>query len=167
MAISRRRPYGSGSQRSGPSRRQLLAGGAGAGALLAFPVLPASGGPTTSGVTSGAASGTAADTGAAASGSWYAFLYGSPDSAPYPGGSVMAAKSPALTPSPPPAPFQIASNLASAPVLSPDQTTVALATVATTADAATVTLTLTGKATAAASKHGTLTLTGEIGRAHV
>jgi len=156
MTLSRRRPYGSGSRRSGPSRRQVLAGGAGAGALLAFPVLPASGGPTAS----GAASATAAGMADAASASWYAFLYGSPESAPYPGGSMMAAKSPATTPSAPGAPFQIASKLASAPVLSPDQTTVALATVTTSADGATVALTLTGKATAATSKHGTLTLTG-------
>jgi hypothetical protein len=136
---------------AGLSRREVLAGGVGAGALLALPI--------TSHVAS-PGSGSAATTGSiGSSGSWYAFLYGTPESSPYPGGSFIAAQSPASASSAH-TPFQLASNLAATPVMSPDQATVALATVDTTADGAKVTLSLVGKATAAVSKQGSLTLTG-------
>jgi hypothetical protein len=155
MLLSRGRlgPSRSSRPAAGPSRRELLAGGVGAGVLLALPVpwlATEPGSEAGSGTASGAQ---------ASSGSWYAFLYGTPQSTPYPGGSVMAARSPASS-SAPPAPFQLASKLASAPVVSPDQSAVALATVATSAQGAKVTLTLSDKATAAASKQGSLTLTG-------
>jgi hypothetical protein len=124
------------------SRRAVLAGGIGAGVLLALPVTAAEAKP---------------GAGSAASGDpWYAFLYGTPDSSPYPGGSVAAAKSPGAISSAVSTPFQLASQLAATPVVSPDQTTVALVTVS----GATVTLNLVGKATAATTKQGTLTLTG-------
>jgi hypothetical protein len=129
---------------SGLSRREVLVGGVGAGALLAFPI----GSP---------GSGSAASTGStASSASWYAFLYGTPESSPYPGGSFMAASASSSARSP----FQVASTLAATPVASPDQTTVALATVDTTAHGAKVTLTLVDQATAAVSKQGSLTLAG-------
>lgn len=150
MVLSRRWLSGSGQVRSGasgPSRRKVLAAGAGAGALLALPVMvPAS--------RANAAVGSAAS-----SDSWYAFLFGVPESSPYPGGSFQAAKSPASVSSPP-APYQVASKLASIPVLSPDATTVAVADVATASSGAKVTLTLMDKATAAVSKRGTLALAG-------
>lgn len=135
----------------------MLAGGIGAGALLALPVMPS----RLPGSGSAPAPGSAPAGGAAAaSHPWYAFLYGTPETAPYPGGSVMAARSPASVSSAAPAPFQLASKLAAAPVTSPDQSTVALATVAATAAGPTVTLALVDKATRAVSKQGSLTLTG-------
>jgi hypothetical protein len=142
----------SGRPASGLSRREVLVGGVGAGALLAFPIMSPVGSP---------GSGSAAATGStASSGSWYAFLYGTPESSPYPGGSFMAAKSPASASSSARSPFQLASTLAATPVASPDQATVALATVDTTAHGAKVTLALIDKATATVSKQGSLTLTG-------
>lgn len=145
-------PFHSGHPASGPSRREVLAGGVGAGALLALPVTMHDASP---------GSGSAAPAGSIASnGSWYAFLYGTPESSPYPGGSFMAAKSPTSVSSSVRSPFQLASKLAATPVTSPDQATVALATVDTTADGAKVTLSLIDRATAAVSKQGSLTLTG-------
>jgi hypothetical protein len=134
------------SPRSGfmPSRRAVIAGGIGAGVLLAVPVIAAQAKP---------------DSGSAALASgdpWYAFLYGTPESSPYPGGSFEAAKSPGGVSSGMTAPFQLASKLAATPVVSPDGTTVALVTVS----GATVTMNLVGKTTAATSKQGTLTLSG-------
>lgn len=72
----------------------------------------------------------------------------------------MAARSPAATSSSAHSPFQLASKLAATPVTSPDQATVALATVDTTAAGAEVTLSLIDRATAAVSNQGSLTLTG-------
>jgi hypothetical protein len=150
--FSRRKTGAVGLPHSGLSRREVLAGGVGAGALLAFPVMSPGGSP---------GSGSAASTGSTASnGSWYAFLYGTPESSPFPGGSFMAAQSPASASSSAHAPFQLASTLAATPVTSPDQATVALATVDTTTHGAKVTLSLIDKATAAVSKQGSLTLTG-------
>jgi hypothetical protein len=125
-----------------PSRRAVIAGGLGAGVLLALPVMAAEAKP---------------GSGSAASGDpWYAFLYGTPESSPYPGGSFVAAPSPGTASSAVASPFQLASKLAATPVTSPDQSTVALVSVA----GATVTLNLVGKTTAATSKQGTLTLPG-------
>jgi hypothetical protein len=159
MMLSRRRSgalgsgrLGSGRLGSGPSRREVLAGGAGAGALLALPVLAPGSSPGSASAASAASSGSAAS-----SRSSYAFLFGVPESSSHPGGSFLASKSPASASSPP-APFQVASNLASAPVLSPDAATVAVATVETTSGGAKVTLTLRDKATAAVSKQGSLAL---------
>jgi len=152
--LSGRRVRAAGSSRSGrhaadsdrqvawPSRRAVIAGGIGAGVLLAVPVAAAEAKPGSGSTTSGDP--------------WYAFLYGTPGSSPYPGGSFVAAKSPASASSAASAPFQLASQLAATPVPSPDGTTVALVTVAGT----TVTLNLVGKTTATTSKQGTLALAG-------
>lgn len=160
MALSRRRRLGgtesfrAGRQGFEPTRREVLAGGVGAGALLALPVMTSSLPGSRSAGAAGAASSSPS------SHPWYAFLYGTPESSPYPGGSVMASKSPASASASPTTPFQYASKLATAPVLSPDQSTVALATVAAASAGPRVTLTLVNKATAAVSKQGSLTLTG-------
>lgn len=141
------------SRPAGPSRREVLAGGVGAGMLLALPI-------TTPATVPGAAAGSGGTGPLPASGGrWFAFLYGTPQASPFPGGAVMAARSPAAAAAPP-APFQLASKLAAAPVLSPDGSAVALATVATSAAGAEVTLTLSDKATASASEQGSLTLAG-------
>jgi hypothetical protein len=154
MTLSGRRLGAAGPSRSGrhaaenlrllarPSRRAVLAGGLGAGVLLALPVTAAQAKP-------GSGSAAAGDP-------WYAFLYGTPESSPYPGGSFQAAPSPGAAASAVSAPFQLASKLAATPVVSPDQSTVALVTVV----GASVTLSLVGKTTAATSKQGTLTLAG-------
>jgi hypothetical protein len=142
MMLSRRRLSG-----SGPSRREVLAGGAGVGALLALPL-------SLSAPRSGASAGSATS-----SDSGYAFLFGTTESSPYQGGSFMAAQSPARA-SAVRAPFQVASKLASAPVLSPDGTTVAVTDVATTSGGAKVTLSLMDKTSAAVSASGSLTLAG-------
>ena len=89
---------------SGPSRRRVLAGGIGAGALLALPDLGSSAG---AGV-----SGRAAER--------YAFVYGTPDLNEAPSGSVVAAMCPpSRATSRPPVP--VAVKLAAAPVSSADQ----------------------------------------------
>jgi hypothetical protein len=129
-----------------PSRRKVLAGGIGAGVILALPVLGAE-------AMTGSGSATSTDP-------WYAFLYGTPESSPYPGGSFEAAQSPASASSSASTPFQLASKLAATPVVSPDQTTVALVTAGSGSAGATVTMSLVGKTTAATSKQGTLTLAG-------
>jgi hypothetical protein len=150
MMLSRRRLSGSSLANpgaSGLSRRQVLAGGAGVGALLALPI-------SVVGPRSGASAGSATS-----SDSGYAFLFGATESSPYQGGSFMAAQSPAHA-SAVRAPFQVASKLASAPVLSPDGTAVAVTDVATTSGRVKVTLSLLDKATAAVSTSGSLTLAG-------
>jgi hypothetical protein len=157
MLLSRKRlvaadPSRADRRGSGPSRREVLAGGVGAGALLALPVMIPAGSQAPAPAAVGAS--------ATSASSWYAFLYGTPESAPYPGGSVMAAKAPASASSGAVTPYQLASKLAATPVLSPDQTTVALATVTTTSAGATVTLTLMDKATAAVAAQGSLALAG-------
>jgi hypothetical protein len=127
---------------SGPTRREVLAGGVGAGALLAIPIRFGDSG-------SSAPASAASRSSAASSDARYAFLFGTPESAPFPGGSFLATKSVS-------APFQVASKLASVPVLAPDGITVAV----TDVTAAKVTLSLVNKTTAAVSSHGSLTLPG-------
>lgn len=154
MMLSRRRLSGSSLVRpgaSGPSRRELLAGGAGVGALLALPIGLA-------GPRSGASAGSATTT-TTSTDSWYAFLFGATESSPFQGGSFMAAQSPAHA-SAVRAPFQVATKLAAAPVLSPDESTVAVTDVSATSAGAKVTLSLMDKATAAVTASGSLTLAG-------
>jgi hypothetical protein len=158
MLSGRRRLGTAGQSRSGrhaadsqrqtllPSRRMVLAGGIGAGVLMALPVAAAQAQP-------GPGSTAAGDP-------WYAFLYGTPDSSPYPGGSFVAAQSPGAVSSAVVTPFQVATQLAATPVTSPDQTAVALVTVGNASAGATVTLNLVGKTTAATTRQGTLTLAG-------
>lgn len=156
MLLSRRRlgaisPSGADRQDSGPSRREVLAGGVGVGVLLALPVTVPVGSHDPESIASGGL--------ATSTSSWYSFLYGTPESSPYPSGSVMAARAPAPGTAAA-APFQLASKLAAMPVVSPDQTTVALATVDSVTAGAQVTLTLIDKATAAVSAQRSLTVTG-------
>ncbi|HEY1913952.1 MAG TPA: hypothetical protein VGH27_00090 [Streptosporangiaceae bacterium] len=76
-----------------------------------------------------------------------------------PGGSVAATVSPTSRSGSLPAPIPIGSNLATAPVLSPDQATVALVTVKNVTGGAQVTLALVGTASATVVKQGSVTIT--------
>ena len=137
------------------SRREMLAGGIGAGALIALPDLSLA----------GRAAGRSARS-ASPAGSRHVLLYGTPQAEPFPGGSVAAARSPAsrARSSPAatslPAARPVATQLASAPVASADQASVALVTVDAAGSAAKVTLTVVDAATAVVSKQGSLTITG-------
>jgi hypothetical protein len=131
----------------------MLAGGIGAGALIALPDIslarPVSGLPS---------SGNSASS--ASSASSYVLLYGTPGSSPYHGGSFAAAQAPKVRSSALPAPKSVAARLASTPVSSPDQSTVALVTVDAVPAGAKVTLTLVDSATAVIEKQGSVTITG-------
>ena len=137
----------------------MLAGGVGAGALIALPdpllALPGDKRPTRSPKP-------------VMPGSQYVLLYGMPESGPPSGGSVAWAPYPeARSRGPFPASRtrerlvakSVATRIASTPVLSPDRATVALVTVQTAAVAAKVTLALVDAATAVISKQGSLTIT--------
>jgi hypothetical protein len=128
------------------SRREMLAGGIGAGALIALPDLS----PNRPGARPAAS---------ASSGSRYVLLYGTPESGPFPGGSVAAAMSPVTPSRGLPAPKSVAAKLAAAPVSSPDQASVALVTVDTVPAGAKVTLTLVDSTSAVVEKQGSLTIT--------
>ena len=142
-------PLGPGGS-SGLSRRRVLAGGIGAGALLALPDL---GLGARAGVSDRAAE-------------RYAFVYGTPDLDEVPSGSLVAARCPpSRAASTPPVP--VAVKLAAAPVSSPDQAVTALATVDTVHDGAKITLTLLDATAATVAKQGSVTVTGVPGDAHV
>lgn len=132
------------------SRREMLAGGIGAGALIALPDLSLPGRP-------GSRSGAAAAS--ASSGSRYVLLYGTPESTA-PSASVAAARAPASRAGSLPGAKAVAATLAAAPVSSPDQASVALVTVDTVPGGAKVTLTLVDSATAVVTKRGSVTITG-------
>jgi hypothetical protein len=133
------------------SRREMLVGGIGAGAVIALPDLSLPG-------RSSARSTTAAATGSPGSG--YVLLYGVQDSAAPPGGSVAVATSPASRSASLPAAKPVAATLAAAPVSSPDQSAVALVTVDSVPGGAKVTLTLVDSATAAVQQQGSVTIAG-------
>jgi hypothetical protein len=135
---------------SGLSRRQVVAGGIGTGALLALPDL---GLPDLGLRRSGSRPGVSSR-GAAR----YTFVYGTPDLDPAPSGSLVAAMSPATRASLTPVP--VAVKLAATPVSSPDQAVTALATVDMVADGAKVTLTLLAATSAAVAKQGSVTVAG-------
>lgn len=138
------------SPRQGPplSRRELLAGGIGASALIALPDFTRTGGRGAQPAASGNSAGR------------YVFLYGTLQSAASPGGSVAAAVTPTSRSRSLPAAVPIATSLATAPVLSPDQATVALVTVNTVPDGSKVTLTLVETASATVARRGSVTITG-------
>ncbi len=143
-------PFGSARDGFGLSRREILTGGIGAGALIALPDLGLSGHPgTRPAVSDGAAF-------------RYAFLYGTPDPGSAPGASVVAVMCPAARSGARlarrHAPVQVATKLAAAPVSSPDQATTALATVHGVDDGARVTLTLIDAASAAIAQQGSVTV---------
>jgi hypothetical protein len=130
----------------------MLAGGLGAGALLALPDLSLAGRTSSRSATSAAAT-------SGSSGSRFVLLYGVPETTS-PGGSVAAAMSPATKTSGLPQPKSVAAQLAALPVTSPDGSSVALVTVDEVSDGAKVTLTLVNSATAVVEKKGSLTVTG-------
>ena len=118
-------PRGPGGGGSAPSRREVLAGGIGAGALLALPDLSSGARPVVSG--------RAAER--------YAFVYGTADPDEIPSGSLVAARYPPRR-SASTRPVPVATKLAAAPVSSPDQAVTALATVDMVHGGARITLTL-------------------------
>ncbi len=141
-------PIGSARDGFGLNRREILAGGIGAGALIALPDLGLSGHSGTRPVVSDGAA------------FRHAFLYGTPDPVASPGASVVAVMCPASRSAPRHGPVNVATNLAAAPVLSPDQATTALTTVHRVEDGARVTLTLIDAASAAIAQQGSVTVTG-------
>jgi hypothetical protein len=145
------RSPGPGDDAFEPSRRRVLAGGIGAGALLALPDLGFGGG---SGVSNQVAS-------------RYAFLYGSPDPDDAPDGSLVAAMDPAAQTTSSLTAVPIAVKLAAAPVSSPDQTLVAAATVDMVQDGAKITLALLDATSAAVTQQASVTVTGVPGDANV
>jgi len=148
------RPLGPGGGGSGLSRREVLAGGTGAGALLALPDLGL-----------GARSGTRADV-SGRSTARYAFVYGTADLDEIPSGSLVAAMCPpsraAST-----RPVPVATRLAAAPVSSPDYAVTALATVDMVHGGAKITLTLLDATAATVTRQGSVTVPGVPGDAHV
>jgi hypothetical protein len=136
----------------GLSRREILAGGAGAGALIALPDA------SLAGRTAARSAGTGAP-GTAAPGFRFVLLYGTPPAEPFPGGSVAAAQFPATRAAALPAARPVAVSLAAVPVSSPDQSTVALVTVDDGPGQATVTLTLVDSATATIQTQGSVAIT--------
>jgi hypothetical protein len=151
--------FGPGGDGAGISRRGVLAGGIGTGALVALPDLGLGGRPAGHGFSGPAAM-------------RYAFVYGTPGGDPAPGASLVAAMCPA-SPSASranprsvsraaaaPAPVPLAIKLAAAPVSSADRATTALATVDMVHDGAKVTLTLLDATSAAFARQGSVTVTG-------
>jgi len=133
------------------SRREMLAGGIGVGALVAMPDLSLAGRATGR---------SARSAGSGSSRARYVLLYGTPEATTFPGGSVASALSPASRTTSLPAAKPVAAQLTSAPVASADQASVALVTVDTGPAGAKVTLTVVDAASAVISKQGSLTLTG-------
>ena len=144
------RPFG-----SAPSRREVLAGGIGAGAVLALPDIGLGGRSRARPGVSGRPA------------MRYAFVYGTPDLDPTPSGALVAAMCPASRTASPLRSVPVAIKLAAAPVSSPDQTITALATVDMVHDGAKVTLTLLDATSAAVAQQGTVTVTGVPGDANV
>ncbi len=146
------RSFGPGGDGFGLSRRSVLAGGIGAGALLALPDLG-----------TGRRSGGRPDARPGKSGRAvlrYAFLYGTPDPGPAPSGSLVATRFPVSRAASPLAPVPVAIKLAAAPVSSPDLAVTALATVDMVHDGAKVTLTLIDGTSAAVAQQASVTVTG-------
>jgi hypothetical protein len=133
------------------SRREMLAGGIGVGALIAMPDLSLAG---------RAAGRSARSASSGSSGARYVLLYGTPEATTFPGGSVASALSPVSRATSVPAAKPVAAQLTSAPVASADQASVALVTVDAGPAGAKVTLTVVDAASALVSAQGSLTLTG-------
>jgi hypothetical protein len=151
--------FGPGGDGAGISRRGVLTGGVGAGALLALPDLGLAGRPARHGLSGPSAM-------------RYAFVYGTADRDPAPSGSLVAAMCPAspaasragsravLRAGSPSTTVPLAIKLAAAPVSSADQATTALATVDMVRDGAKITLTLLDATSAAVVQQGSVTVTG-------
>jgi hypothetical protein len=130
------------------SRREILAGGVGVGALLALPELRPGGRSGARAVLS------------AKPASRFAFVYGTPAPGAAPSGSLAAATYPVTRTASLPGAVPVASGLAAAPVSSPDQALMALATVDTVPGGAKVTLTLLDATSAAVARQASLTVAG-------
>ena len=139
---------GAGRDGSGLSRREILAGGIGTGALIALPDLGLSGRSDRRSLISEKPP------------VRHAFLYGIPDPGSSPAASLAAVRYPASRPQGTRDPVAVAVKLAAAPVSSPDGETTALATVGTVPDGARVTLTLVDTSSAAVARRGSVTITG-------
>jgi len=127
----------------------MLAGGLGAGALIALPDLSMAGRQASTSPLSKIAP----------AGQRYALLYGTlPKSSS--GGQIAPAVTPTSKAKPLPPATPVAVSLASAPVLSPDQSSVALITVNSVSGGSAVTLTLVNSSTAAIEAQGTVTVSG-------
>lgn len=140
-------------------RREIMAGGLGAGALLALPDLSLAGHPAARSVSSAAAVSSGSAASSSGSAAQYVLLYGVPETT-LPGGSVAAAMSPAAKAKSLPQPKPVAAQLAAMPVPSPDGSSVALVTVDEASGAAQVTLTLVNSASAVVEAQGSVTLAG-------
>jgi hypothetical protein len=138
---------------TGPSRRAMLVGGIGVTALVALPDLALA-------TPAALAAGSPAAGGGTLTASRHFYLYGLPASVTKAAASLHAAAPPAGKLRPSAAATPIANALACAPVLSPDQSTLALVTVGQSGQAASVTLSLVDTASAAIVSHGTLHLDG-------
>ena len=141
-------PVGAGRDGSGHSRREILAGSIGAGALIALPDLGLNGRSDRRSLISEKPP------------VRHAFLYGIPDPGSSPAASLAAVRYPASRPQGTRDPVPVAVKLAAAPVSSPDGETTALATVDTVPDGARVTLTLLDASSAAVAKQGSVTISG-------
>jgi len=128
----------------------MLAGGLGAGALIALPDLSFAG---------SRASTSPPLSKIAPAGQRYALLYGMQPQ-PSSGGMIAPAVTPTSKAASLPQATPVAVQLATAPVLSPDQSSVALITVDPVSGGSAVTLTLVNSATAAIEKQGTVTVSG-------
>jgi hypothetical protein len=146
---------GSAGHSPGPSRRKILAGGIGAGALIALPDVGLGGRSDARAFRSDRAA------------FRHTFLYGLPDRGSSPGPSLVAAMCPTSRSESLPDPVPVAVKLAAAPVSSPDQATTALATVHTVPEGARVTLTVLDSASAAVVKQGSVTVAGVPGDANI
>jgi hypothetical protein len=140
------RSFGPGGDGFGLSRREVLVGGIGAGALVALPDLG-------TGERFGAPPG---ESGQAAL--RYVFLYGTPGAAS--SGSLAATVFPVSRAASPSTPVPIAIKLSAAPVVSPDQAVTALATVDMVPGGAEITLTLLDATSAAVAQQGSVTVPG-------
>jgi hypothetical protein len=131
----------------------MLAGGLGAGALIALPDLSLAGRHAGQAPVSQIIP-------VAPAGQRYTLLYGTlPTGAP-PGGLIAPAVSATSKAKSLPQAKALSVNLAATPVLSPDQASVALITISNVSGGAEVKLTLVESATAAVEKQGTLNVTG-------
>jgi hypothetical protein len=163
---TRKRPV---SARPELSRRALLAGSVGAGALIALPDLGAKA------ATADVAATGAATTSATATTARYALIYGTLNAAPFTGGSLATTGTPAASSSAPaqpansrktaqpavlPAAVPVASMLAAAPVASPDQSLTALVTIDALTNGQRVTLTLVDMTTLTVARQNSITVTG-------
>jgi len=124
----------------------MLAGGLGAGALIALPDLSGS----------GRLGGGAAPASSASPASEFVLVYGVQESAG--GGSIQTAMSVTAKTKTLPKPRAIAGQLAAMPVASPDQASVALVTVDTVSGGANINLTLVNAASAVVLKKGSLAI---------